>query len=462
MEPIQIDGEDLFKNKYETISLNKTNISEFRYLKDTTFRIPKVYIYINIYHPFYRPGNVENRDCFYFEYMLYLTYIQREINITLSDAIRAGNKIIASYDKNCIYIDVIAFSDVAESIIVQIKKIISDNKKFSEIFKDENIEQFNLYMKSALEDNLNVNKTSINKKATYLFYHSLNKDMYKNYEFSKEYNNTKIIHTKCKDIFRDNSNLVVNDYIYCLIYGNYNKTQAQRIVEIFNKTHDDSFNNVLERAGLGNKNIKEGGFKDWMIYQNLSFLNSKVRHDYIKSDDIRFKNHTFIYVYWSPYKIVDKIKISIYKKILGNKIQDEKYSLSFDILSYYNIYLVIHLHNRGNSANKDFEKIKNKINVFIKNKIIDYSERFDVVGSRLYYIIKNIINQQNLKSRDMESKAITLFNSYLYSPILDINEITQEDITNLKKMSYIELIDNFTNNINNNYYVYIDYNETSS
>jgi len=461
MEPIQIDFEDLIKNRSETKELNKTNRSEFRFLKDTTFRIPKVFIIINIYHPFFRPGNVDNKDCFYFDYMIYLTYIQREINITLADAIRAGNKIKANYDNNCIYIDVIAFSDVAESIIIQIQKIISDDSKFSEIF--ENKEKFNLYMQSALEDNLNVNKINIDVKARYLLYYSLNKNMFKNYEFNKDYNNTIIIDQKCNDIFKEYSNLVTQNNIYCLIYGNYNETQANRIVDILNKHQGDSFNNVLDSVKL---NIKEDNFIDWMIYQDLSFINNKtIKNDSIKSNDSGFKNHMFIYIYFSNYNITNKILISIYKKMIGHKNRENNgYSLTFDIHSYNGIYLVIHVHSYRNTIDKYFyeENIKNNIIKIIEEKKDNYTARFDVVGNRFYYIIKNIINQQYLKSNDMESKVKILLNSQLYASAVDVNdELSQKEIKELKKMTYDELIMDFKDIINN-YTIFIEYNYSIS
>ena len=49
--------------------------------------------------------------------MIYLSYIEREINLVLADAIRAGNEIKIGFTENRIYLDVFSYSDLAENIL---------------------------------------------------------------------------------------------------------------------------------------------------------------------------------------------------------------------------------------------------------------------------------------------------------------------------------------------------------
>ena len=311
---IETDKEDLDINPKDIKILFKTNVREFKYLKDTSFRLPKVKIILDIYHPFFRPGNTStgyNKHCIFFEFILYLTYIQRQVKIKLADAIRAGNKINIGYTQNNIYVNVFAFSDVAQQIMLQIKEIM-ENGEFQQIQKDE---RFELYMQSALEDNLNSQKTDMIKKAKYLFYESLNKNMYRHFEFPQELNNTKIFNEKCNSTsnFTIFSQVITEYIINCFIFGYYNKTQANEIVNIFNKSHNNNFDNALVYAGLTDKNLKEDNFTKWITQQDLSFINNKeIKNDIIISKDSQFERLRFIFLYWSKYSNENRINIILF------------------------------------------------------------------------------------------------------------------------------------------------------
>ena len=124
---INIDEEDKNNFDHQSISIKNTNITNFTYIKDTRFGLPKVHISLNLLHPFLRPGNQsEFRDCFFFENMLYLAFIDREIKFKLSDAIRAGNRIKIGFIQDHMFVEIFAFSDVAEKIAIKIKEIMFD------------------------------------------------------------------------------------------------------------------------------------------------------------------------------------------------------------------------------------------------------------------------------------------------------------------------------------------------
>ena len=87
------------------------NIRVTYFKRDTSFRIPKVFITANFFHPYMRPQGKENFNSErFFEVMLYMTYIQREINIKLADDIRAKNTFYISFNQNLFYISIFSYS----------------------------------------------------------------------------------------------------------------------------------------------------------------------------------------------------------------------------------------------------------------------------------------------------------------------------------------------------------------
>ena len=459
MNVIEIDKED---NNNKITKLYQTNIREFKYLKDSSFRLPKVKMILNLYHPFYRPGNVSGsyiKDCIFFEFILYLTYIQRQVNIKLADAIRAGNKITIGYNHNSIFIDVFAFSDVAQKIMWQIKEIM-ENDEFQLVQPDN--ERFELYMQSALEETLNSEKIDAAKKAKYLFYYSLNRNMYINFEFPKELNNTKIFNEKCNSIFSDISNLITEYILNSLIFGYYNKTQANEIVKLFNKTDNDRFETALENAGLRNQ-VNKDNFIQWITKQDLNFINNKTNEKYIiYSNDANFKRHRFIFLYWSHYSLENRINILLFNKLLNDRIRLEgnRDTITFETILHNGTYLLMHFHFMNQSKN-DYDpnfvnSQKEIISENYKNETWKkkYLESVDVVGTRFYYLRKNIINQLLFQSKNMEASALQIINEDLYTKL----KPTEVDLLNIKvkdeKNEYVRLFNHFKAK---SYYVDIQY-----
>ena len=68
-------------------------------------------------------------------------------------------------------------------------------------------------------------------------------------------------------------------------------------------------------------------------------------------------------------------------------------------------------------------------------------KKIDVVGNKLYYLIKNTIDFQYTRIKDMETNAISLLNSNLYIAD-DLDELSAES-NNLKDMKYKELYKKF-------------------
>ena len=121
--------------------------------------MPKVSVVIYLFHPYQRPNFKEQKDNdqSFFYLMLYLSYMQRQINLVLADAIRAGLVLADAiragtffklgYAENYLYLDIEAFSDKIEKILTIVKdKVINVNysmiTKDIEIYKDFALENF--------------------------------------------------------------------------------------------------------------------------------------------------------------------------------------------------------------------------------------------------------------------------------------------------------------------------------
>ena len=441
-EPIKTDEYDKKHFKFTTETLY-TNISrEFKYLKDTRYRIPKVHIVLNIYHPFIRPQNEEKeRNCIYFEFILFLVYIKREINEKLSDAIRAGNKFTIDHTQNNIYINIFAFSDVAKDIVSIVKEIIIDNFQNFENLHD-NKDLFRLYMQSAMDDYINMRRISNNAKEKFFLYYSLNPYLYKYNDFPIEYNNISLLNNTCFNVFGNIKMLLASFIIDCQIYGFYEKNQALKIIDLLKQTNKDEeeyFNLAIESANLTDFNLTINNFKNWAITEIIKNEGEKDKKSHKEIISRNFAIQKYRYIFWDNYTIVNRVKSTIYKKVLDHLDKYNNISIKFELFYYNNIYLLINLEAKNISKydNKIYEPIRKKILEVYKDKSKIFEKKVDVVGSKLYYLIKNTIDYQFTRIKDMESNALTLLNSNLFKE--DNLDYLNSQSKKLKHMKYKEL-----------------------
>jgi hypothetical protein len=383
--------------------------------------------------------------------MVYLAFIDREIKFKLSDAIRAGNRIKIGFIQDHMFVEIFAFSDVAEKIVRKIKEIMMDKNSFEEIHRD--INKFNLYKHYAYEKFLAF--APISKKARFLFYFGLNENIYnKTYDFHLE------DIEKCYDVFKEINKLMTNFLIDGQIYGYYDKNQSEIIANLFSdrKNDETDFSSVLDIAGLSNKNLNSSVFRKWIRKKNLKEIKSIKKQ--IKIIDNKTKNR-FIYIYWDNYNLTNRAKSFIFKEIINRHMQpSNEYKLKFnlDFFNYNNIYMVFNLYY-NNSENipknnteiiiKELKKIIEKTFNADKNKKY-YEEEIDSIGNRLYYLIKNMIEMQYLKAGNMVSSAI----NHLFSELYDANnfKIFEEESKKLKENNYT-LILNFSSTISDQYFI---------
>ena len=135
----------------KTIDISTKILNNCHFKRNINVRIPKVFISINLLHPFLRPlTNDESfNNCTYFQILEFFSAIKRKANDVLADAIRAGNEIDFNYNENYLYINIFCYEDIAYNIVKVIKNITFDiiwkNSDFivnNEMYKYETIDYF--------------------------------------------------------------------------------------------------------------------------------------------------------------------------------------------------------------------------------------------------------------------------------------------------------------------------------
>ena len=420
------------KKKKSAVSIYDTNLRHFKFLRETQFGLPKVHIMLNLFHPFLRPGN--DKHCIYFVFMLYLEYIEKEINTTLADAIRAGNTFSITYDYKSARIEVFAFSDVVYDIMVEIKKILMNKDAFDKIIKSSNT--FQIYAEYTFEGQMNFRKVASHVKAKNLFMNGLNNNTYKNYEFPIK--NTEI-KEKCYTTLNEiDVKLVTNFILDCQIYGYYSKKEAQDIVDLFieEPTDEKDFQTAVSIARPG-ENINATNFMSWIkMYNNISDLTIKN----ITSNDTTNINQMFSYIYWSNFSSTNMIKLNLFERILNN-YNTIRLGFRLAYIEFNAIYLQLRyfIRNYSQNINEIKGNAKEAILDIYKNKKEYYTKPFDIVGNRFYYLKRNVIQYQYSLRATMEKSARAIYNSDFYVAE-DLSELESKEISDFE---YEKLIDQF-------------------
>ena len=381
------------------IKKSEDGFIEFYFKKDTTFRMPKVYITLYLFHPYLRANGTQNDDDYFvdnkfFEIILYITYIKRVINFNLKDAIRAGNVITISFNQNLIYIDIFAFSDVAQKILDNIKEIIQSNGMMEEINNN-----FEIYRELALKEFLNPNSNNLLDKLKYYFYQFLTKQpnlpsIYNYHNFSYEE-----FMTRGKDDILTKSFENINSFIVQgFIYGYYTEEEANALYNNFNISNIVTFKINLENANFKNESFNASDFISWI----------KTKNDLKNNEEAPVKcngDSTKIYRYMSLFKYdpFNSTYSDIFSLILKN---DEEKEIKGNIIKQQQIFAQFTLNNE---TKNNFGTIINNI---LENDI--YIESIDVIGDRFYYILHSVIENLILERNNMKESAILSLDSIFY------------------------------------------------
>jgi hypothetical protein len=406
------------KTEEEAVKVSQNILNNFMFKKNTKINIPKVFISINLLHPFLRPltNNRTRNNCYYFQILEMFSAIKRKINEALADAIRAGNTITINYNENYLYINIICYEDVAYIIAKEIKIILFDieweNTDFiinNEIYKYETYHNF---------FNINVYTTQI--IGEYYFYCRLKDGLFNRYEFNNTEFNTEYNGFCLNDIINNVNCHYLNKFIINgLIYGYYNKTEAKNISDIFERNHIDEETSTIEYLlKLVNNNISIDNFINWT--NNIKELERNDRIDINEKYMTKERNNNF------GYRFISLSSASEYKdNYMEISLLDNMYSNIQTVAKNY-IYLTMYVFNdlylglflfepndeKVNPNNDTF--IKLLFDVILKDAEEAYNQTVDHIGDRFYYLQKNLglvlfKKQYNLEHYATEELKYTIY-----------------------------------------------------
>ena len=378
------------------------NLVNLYYLNDTSFGLPKVYLNLYFFHPFIRPNYTQQTnesDKLFFNLMIYLSYLKREINLALSDAIRAGNIFKLDFTENYFYIDIFAYSDQIEKIVEIIKKLIISNKQ--DIINEKN---FAIYRDYALYDLMNFDKANINEKLKYKYFKFLSDrrnefpPIYNYYDFDKN-NFLNITLNEMKSLEFLNSPLIRG-----MLLGYIEESQPQKIYDLLCQNFPDNFNPTLMEANYDINKINDMNFVKYC-------LNMPNREETKTVNNVKeiLDNNTYSFMYFGEYTFENRVLIEMLSKIALDL------NIYLQSSSQQRIYL------RFSFSKNDYKNTSELIKT-LKEKIIkdkaNYKKDLDVIGDKYYYLMKNMERKYSKTPDTLKKTAI----EYSYSLLYEINE----------------------------------------
>ena len=397
------------KSKIEDLKYN-TAFNTFYFKRNVNFSLPKVYITLNLFHPYLRPmiSNVNITKCYYFKIMEIFSAIKRKINEYLADAIRAGNEISIGQNENYLYINVFCYEDVAFKIMEKIKYILFDINWESTDFISNNI----IYKNDSFEDFFFYNKFYIGDISKYYFYSHLKNNFFNKYEFYPE--DFEENYTECIRDLNDELNNLTYFIINGFIYGYYTKKEADNISYLFETNYDlENFKQILHSVNnteiIDNtpenfvKWIKET--KDLDMKSNIS-IPVKV---YNKSDKYDCGNYGISYIKFNE----NELNISIFSSILEN-VDYGRYIISLNMLIYEDIYFEFIFFDDILDIKIPNSLVLEKTWNYTLNNFYQYNKNVDIIGNRYYYVKKNFLSTLFKEQTSLQQRAIEEIETYLY------------------------------------------------
>ena len=433
---------NLKKEQNEFIKLeNKINtLNKFYFKRNVNFFVPKVYIKLNLFHPYLRPNNtcIDDKKCYYFKILEIFSVIERKINDKFADAKRAGNDIDLGYNDNYLYINIFCYEDVAYKIMKEIKQIIYDTDWESTDFKANN----EIYKNEAFDNYLVFDNNNILEISRYYLYCKLKNNLFNKYEFFPD-NFEKNYYNKCISNIEDEYQYLKTFIINGTIYGFYTKENAQKIYDLFSM--DISYQNF--KIMLYNVNINIDNPKDyleWVIY--ISKLNDQVKSVNISKEIYnKSENYNFGIRYFS---FKEKLaNVSLFKALI-DRVKFYSYSnlVNFEMFVYRDIYFELLFYNNDKNIIIPNDKIVEKEWRNILNSCYIFNNPVDNIGNRYYYVRKNFLltlvkQQTSLKQRakdeitNYQNEGIILDPGKIYKKIKKeySNKIDKNNLNNTLK-----------------------------
>ena len=404
---------------------NKNIFNKFYFKRNVNFSLPKVYISLNLFHPYLRPMNsdINEKKCYYFKIMEMFYAIKKKINEYLADAIRVGNEISIGENENSLFINIFCYEDAAYKIMEKIKNILIDMDWKSTDFISNN----KIYKNEVLEDYFLYDKYYISDISRYYFYTKVKNHLFNKYEFYPEkfeqYYYQDCI-TDLENELKDLTSFIISGYIY----GYYTKEEAQNISNLFEPNYNlEQFISLLDN--VNNTEIKDKtreNFLNWV--KEIKILNSNDKIDinvsvYNKSDNDS-ENFGISYIKFNISE--SELDISLFKTIL-DKIELGYSLIEVDKFKYENIYFQLLFYKENKSeVIPDSNLLKKEWN-YILNNIYQFNNYVDNIGNRYYYLKKNFLSTLYTEQTSLEQRAKDEFQGYLYrGTVIDPGKLLQD------------------------------------
>ena len=422
---------DIKEEESDIIELKNISLfNKFYFKKNTKFKLPRVYISLNLFHPYLRPmfedKNISN--CIYFKIIEMFAAIKRKINEELADAIRAGNTIEFGQNEDFLFINVFCYEDVAFKIMKKIKKIIYDTDWELTDFVSNN----EIYKNEAFSDFFIFNRMDINSISRYYFYSKLKNHIFNKYEFFPEEFEKGQYQECINNSFNNNEFKKLTTFpIIGYIYGYYTEEGAENISKLFEpKFNSSEFEELLKDCNnteIENNTVEN--FINWVNEIKEFSENAKIEihpkvYNNSYEDCINFR---ITYLKFNESELNVTLFKSILEKVsLGGILQD------ISMFKYKNIFFELTFFNDNN----DHELLKDEILEKAWNSTLfnmyEYNEKADNIGNRYYYIKKNFILSLFKEQSSLKQRANDEFQNYLYNGTV----IDPMDIMNLYNKKY--------------------------
>ena len=406
-------GENNIYGNYNPLKVENDNnhLIEFYWLKDISFRLPKVFVNLIFFHPFLRANYTkinQKANNSFFHLMIYLSYIEREINLVLADAIRAGNTFKVGFNENDFYIDIFAYSDQIEKILKIIKEKIFINK--NDVINETN---FAIYRDYALEEFLNFDEVDPKEKLKLKYYNFLTDNetdfppIYNYYNFPKnDFENITINETKYLSYL--NAPIVRG-----FILGYCEESQAQEISDLFHQNIPDNFNPTLIEDNYVASKINPSIFVK-------SCLDRPDRDELKKENNTQeiTNGRTYSFIHFAYYTHKSRIAIELLKKIFA---QGRGYRV--ECVNQRKLYL------RISFATRDYSDTSQVIDILISElnkREVNYTKDVDVVGDRYYYVKKNVDSEYSKTPFTIRDTAINLSFNFMFRIFQEIQDFNYE------------------------------------
>ena len=437
-----------FENKNENeeiITIVNDTLNTFYFKQNYDFRVPKVFISINLLHPYLRPllNDKKSKNCYYFQILEIFSAIIRKANEDLSNAILSGNKITFDYNENYLYVNLYCYEDIAYNITKEIKKIIFDTNWNKTDFFDNN----NLYKYETFDNFFNFQTQDLGDIGKFYFFSKLKNGFFNKYEFNKTNFENDYKQFCFDDIINNTNNNKLNKFIVNgFIYGNSSRENAEKIANLFNRENTEEEKSIIQN--LLNEVNNSVLIDDFVYWTNeINQLNESDPNNFVNINKylINKSNRNFGFRFISLSDDLTNnglkyMKFSLIENMFQNSnTSASKYLTSIEMFIYRDLYLGLLVEDSDDSScnpvNDSF--IEKMFKWELKDAKQYYKVEVDNIGDRFYYLQRNLDLILFKKQSCLEQKAYEELNYRIYNyTLLDPEKISNEYNNYRKEHNY--------------------------